>query len=90
MYCMETLRLMLETMNHEHTESQHAEFDHVAYDLVARLAGDYGIHRERIQSFEATNQQSRAGVGGNPQPSGVTPLMSRCNPGETLHGDDCR
>ncbi len=73
---METLREMLELARRDAYESDHVGGTHEAEEMVGSIIRDYVAHRERVNDFHARPAPSGLRMGGDPQPSGVTPLTS--------------
>jgi len=76
---METLKLMLAMVRRQDYESDHVGDSWEGEAVVRDLIRDYGTHRARVAAYEATNPPGGARVGGNDEPSGVTPLTKPCD-----------
>ena len=86
---MEMLKQLKEEMNRHESESQHAGYLAEDWHLVGGLSEDYVHHRERIEAYRAPSESGWTGVGGLPEPSEATSLMSPWDGAKLLQGDDC-
>lgn len=71
---MEMLNETLEMVRRHDYESDHVESAWEGEAMVRDLIQDFESHRERVGRFTAGRAPGGARVGGNPEPSELTPL----------------